>query len=124
MGNPLVHFEFAGDDPEALAEFYRSMFDWKVEQWGEGEMQYWMIETGSEPGGGLMARQQPGQSTLMYFDVASIEEYAKKAEALGGKVLAPKVAVADMGWFALIADPQGNTFGIWEVSPDSQPPAQ
>ena len=88
-------------------------------------VQWWSVwYPGSEPGGGLMARQQPGQSTLMYFDVASIEEYAKKAEALGGKVLAPKVAVADMGWFALIADPQGNTFGIWEVSPDSQPPAQ
>lgn len=124
MGNPLVPFEFAGDDPEALAEFYRGLFDWKVEKWGEGEMEYWMIETGSRPEGGLMRREHPGQTTLMYFDVASIDEDAAKAEELGGKVLAPKTAVADMGWFAVIADPQGSTFGIWETNPDYRMPEQ
>ncbi|MGD9495174.1 MAG: VOC family protein [Armatimonadota bacterium] len=124
MGNPLVHFEFAADDPAALGEFHRGLFDWKIDRWGEGDGASWVINTGAEPGGGLMAWQQPEHTTLMYFDVASIEQYAKKAKALGGTVLLPKTPVGEKGWCAVIADPQGNSFGIWELSPSYQPPAQ
>ena len=29
--NSVVHFEIYADDPDALAKFYTSLFDWKVE---------------------------------------------------------------------------------------------
>src|SRR4051812_35961738 len=30
--NPVVHFEIYGDDPAALAQFYGSLFEWKIEE--------------------------------------------------------------------------------------------
>ena len=122
MGNPLVHFDFAADDPGALAEFYRGLFDWKIEKWGDGDDAYWMIDTGTEPGGGIMARAHPGQTGSIYFHVASVDESAKQAQELGATLVVPKTEVPGMGWFAILVDPAGNGFALWEVNPDYQPP--
>lgn len=43
--NRPVHFEILGDDPAALAEFYRGVFGWEIATWeGQG---YWLATTGA-----------------------------------------------------------------------------
>lgn len=116
MGNPLVHFEFVADNPEALAEFYRKLFDWTIEKF-EGGMEYWSVTTGSTPGGGIARRESPEQMQTIYFDVPSVDDYLQKARGLGAKVIVEKFEVGDMGWGALIADPDGNLLGLWELNP-------
>ncbi len=116
MGSPLVHFEFVADNPEALAEFYRKLFDWTIGEF-EGGMEYWSVTTGSTPGGGIAKRERPEQMQTIYFDVPSIDDYLQKARALGAKVISEKSAVGEMGWAALIADPDGNLVGLWELNP-------
>ncbi len=49
-----------------------------------------------------------------YISVESVEEYSKKIEALGGKVVVPKMEISGLGWWALGLDPEGNHFGILE----------
>ncbi len=51
---------------------------------------------------------------INYISVESVEEYSKKIEALGGKILVPKMAITGIGWWALALDPEGNAFGILE----------
>ena len=115
MDHPIVHFEIAADDPEALAEFYSELLGWKFEEMPGGQTKYWGIETGGEgPMGGMMERQSPEQSVLNYVNVESVDDYAAKAEELGGQVVMGKTQVQGMGWFAVVVDPQGNAFGIWE----------
>lgn len=46
------------------------------------------------------------------MSVESVDEYAKKIEALGGKVLVRKMEVPGVGWWASALDPEGNQFGI------------
>ena len=37
-----------------------------------------------------MKRQQPQQTIMNYFDVISLDEYAKKVEGLGSRIKVPK----------------------------------
>ncbi|MEO1445713.1 MAG: VOC family protein [Cyanobacteria bacterium J06635_11] len=44
---------------------------------------------------------------LNYFTVASVDEWSKKAKALGGKIIMPTTEIPETGSFAYIEDPTG-----------------
>ncbi len=125
MPDPVQHFEIYGDNPEKLASFYKEVFDWKFE--AVPGMDYWTIKTvetdeknmPTKPGainGGLMKRPMPDtpRSFLNYVTVKSLEESLGILQRQGGKVIRSKTAVPKMGWFAVVADPEMNAFGIWQ----------
>jgi hypothetical protein len=60
---------------ERVTGFYRSVFGWKIERWGE--MPYWMVTTGpdGEPGinGGILPRRDPAQPCVNTVGVANLE---------------------------------------------------
>ena len=126
MSHTVVHFEIPADQPERAVKFYRELFGWKVEKMG-GPMDYWMVQTvpsdakgrPTEPGvnGGLMRRMMPGQTPVNYISVENVDEFARKAERLGAKVVMPKRPVPGMGWFAQFTDTEGNVFAIWQHDP-------
>jgi uncharacterized protein len=63
----------------------------------------------------MMKRQSPQQHGITnYIDVKSVQEYSARVEQLGGKVISPKMPVPGMGYFAMCADTENNTFGIFE----------
>ena len=78
------------------------------------KMDYWMISTSSSGGdsnekssaigGGLIKRQEPQQPNLNYISVPSIDEYSKKVNELGGKVVMPKTEITGYGFFAVCID--------------------
>jgi uncharacterized protein len=47
--------------------------------------------------------------------VENFDETAKIIEELGGVVALPKFAVPQTCWQGYFADPEGNTFGIFQV---------
>jgi len=121
MHHTIVHFDIPADDPEALADFYRDLFGWKIEK-TEGPEEYWLISTGPEGeavGGGLMRRQMPEHMPVNYIHVESVDEFSAKLQELGGKIVIPKQPVPTMGWFAHAVDPQGNVFALWEDDPEA-----
>jgi len=75
-----------------------------------------MIATSGEKAvdGGMMKRQEPHQPITNYIDVPSIDEYAAKVEKLGGKVVVPKMAVPNYGYFAVCLDTENNVFALWQ----------
>ena len=48
-----------------------------------------------------------------YVHSHDIDADLKKAESLGAKVQVPKTEIPMTGWFALFADPSGNTIGLY-----------
>ncbi len=130
MDHTVVHFEIPADDPERAAKFYRELFGWEISKWGgpvgggEG-MEYWMVQTvptdaagqPTRPGvnGGLMRRMMPGQTPVNYIGVASVDEFVRRAERLGARVVVPKMPVPTMGWFAQLQDTEGNVFAVWQT---------
>lgn len=125
MDHTIIHFEIPANNVEKIKKFYSNLFDWKIEKLGN--MEYYAITTvpmdekGNllRPGvnGGLYKKEQPQQAPVNYIYVESVDEYSKKVTDLGGKIVVPKMEVTGMGWFALAQDPEGNTFGIFEVKP-------
>ncbi|RPI54311.1 MAG: VOC family protein [Acidobacteria bacterium] len=122
--NPIVHFEIYADDPEKLATFYSTLFDWAIEP--VPGMDYRMVKTveadaqgmATQPGinGGLMKRPAgfDARAPVNYVNVDSLDAAVKRAQDLGATVTKGRAAVPGMGWFAMLMDPQGNHFAMWE----------
>jgi predicted enzyme related to lactoylglutathione lyase len=123
VDHTIVHFEIPADDIQKVKNFYGKLFGWKIEK-TPGPVDYWSIETvpvdkKGEPirpgvNGGMMKKQNPQHKPFNYILVESVDEYSKKIEVLGGKVIVPKMEVPGVGWWALALDPEGNQFGILE----------
>jgi predicted enzyme related to lactoylglutathione lyase len=87
-------------------------------------MEYWMVSTGphEEPGidGGIASRKAPTETTTNTIDVPSVDEFQEKITACGGKIVAPKMPIQGVGYFALCLDTEGNPFGIMEEDSEAK----
>ena len=112
MGNPVVHFEVAGNDGPALQKFYSDMFDWKIDS--SNPMGYGLFDTDSDGqgiGGGVTAGEN-GPSVTIYVEVPDLDAALAKVATLGGKTVMEPTVIPDMVTFAVFADPEGNMIGM------------
>jgi uncharacterized protein len=56
---------------------------------------------------------EPHHYVTVYVQVDDVKAYLDKAVSLGGKMLLPPVSIPT-GTFAWMADPDGNTIGLWK----------
>jgi uncharacterized protein len=113
----VIHFEIQVDQPERAVSFYKTVFGWKIDQWG-GPENYWLITTGDDKemgiNGGMMKRTPMPSPTINTIGVSSVDEFASKVTANGGKIIRPKTAIPGVGYFAYCQDTEGNIFGIMQ----------
>ncbi len=122
MKNKVVHFEIPATDFKKAKEFYESIFDWKIELWGdEGAMANTTKAdkdgTPTEIGGingGFYKRKSKNDHPSIVVQTDSIDETVKKIEASGGKITTPKHAIGEWGFMADFTDLEGNDIGLWE----------
>lgn len=111
---PIVHVEIHGKDREKLIEFYRALFDWKIED--NPAMNYAFIEAGvggPEQGvGGGIAQSPAAPLVTFYVQVVDPEETLKKAESMGGGTVMPPMDVPNGPTIAQMRDPEGNVIGL------------
>jgi len=125
MGFPFTHAEVFGEAPAALAEFYREVLGWTVTQ-AEG-VEYWRIAAASGVAAGAFAggiARRPGfmpKGWLPYARVESLEASVAAARRLGGTVVREAAAVPRTGWYAVLADPEGNLFAAFQPDPAAFP---
>jgi len=111
---PVDWFEILSGDPKGAWEFYGQLFGWKVTQ-APGDYVYGMVEpSGSGIGGGLGSSQDGQPRVNIYAGVDDLPVYVEKAESLGAKTVMPPMKVAENTTIAMIADPQGTVFGLYE----------
>ena len=119
-----THFQIPVNDMDRAKKFYKSIFSWEISETGMGR-DYQLATTvpvdevgmPEEPGainGALFLREEPEEAISIVINVPSIDEYLKKIEKAGGKVVWPKSSVGDFGLYAQIADTEGNVVGLWE----------
>jgi predicted enzyme related to lactoylglutathione lyase len=103
--------------------FYQKVFGWtpKTTPTGPDQPPYTEFQLGGESiaGGQEMQAMVPAQVPsywLVYFTVADVDKSFKAATQAGGREL---VAPMDFpgGRFALLADPQGASFGLLKMAP-------
>jgi uncharacterized protein len=123
----VTHFEIYASDPGKLADFYRTLFDWRLDK--APGIDYWRIQT--EPSntnsfnGGLTYRPIPeARSWVHYVNVESLDASIEELQRLGGSVLLTKTAVPKTAWYAVVQDPEGNIFAIWQPDSTAFPPPE
>src|SRR5262245_6822777 len=120
----VTHFEIYAEDAEGLAEFYRALFGWTIAR--PPGIDYFRVDTGADDGrginGGLVARPivEP-RSWVHYVSVPSVDEAIARAVDLGGRVVVQKSAVPKVAWYAVLEDPQGNVFAVWQSDRNAFP---
>jgi predicted enzyme related to lactoylglutathione lyase len=112
MGRSVVHFEIGCKDSVKTQEFYKKLFDWKIEAMGPAAMI--AAETGGIGGHITSLGHEPHHYTIFYVDVDDVAASLAKAQALGAKTLVPPVEIPT-GTFAWMQDPEGNTVGLWKA---------
>jgi predicted enzyme related to lactoylglutathione lyase len=127
LAGRLTNFEIYGDHPAVLAEFYRAVFSWRVEK-AEG-VDYWRIaiEAEAKPlaAGGITYRPALTHEGWMNFvEVDDLDETLATVERLGGSIRKTKTATPRVAWHAVIADPAGNAFLVWQADPLAFPPPE
>jgi len=123
----VVHFEIPVDDAARAKEFYRTTFDWELNDMDMGGGNTYTTVTTTpideqsrlptEPGSinrGLMSRTSDTPVSVITIGVDAIDDALKKIEAGGGSVVQPRTEIPDMGAFAYFKDTEGNVVGLWE----------
>jgi predicted enzyme related to lactoylglutathione lyase len=121
MMNNVMYFEIQADDLETARTFYGEIFGWKFTKQEGLPVEYWSIQTDGI-NGGLLKRPAPApgdqQGTNAYTCSMEVENYDEMSNEIitrGGTIALPKFAVPGKCWQGYFLDPQGNTFGIFQV---------
>lgn len=113
--------ELGTTDQKSAVAFYRGLFGWNVDEQpiGPGEVYSMFTLRGKHVAAAYTMRPEERQHNVpphwnSYVAVDNADEAAKRAAALGGKVLAPPFDVMEAGRMAVIQDPTGAVFEVWQ----------
>ena len=117
--------ELATPDPAAAKTFYGSLFGWEAEDnpipADAGGGVYTMLKLGGESVAALYEQMHDQREAgippnwFSYVTVADADAAAARAKELGGAVQAGPFDVMTQGRMAVISDPTGAVFGVWQA---------
>jgi predicted enzyme related to lactoylglutathione lyase len=113
--------ELATSDAGAAKKFYGDLFGWEHhdDPVGEGMVYTMLMQSGKNVGAMYeineeMKAQNVPPHWLSYVSVASVDDSVAKAKELGAEVPRPAMDVSDIGRMAVLADPTGAYFALWQ----------
>ena len=112
--------ELMSKDPAGAKRFYPAALGWTVQPADMPGIEYDMWATERGPMGGLWQLPQEAQDMgapthwIPYMGTTDIEATFARAQELGSRVYVPVTAIPSVGHFAVLADPQGATFALYE----------
>lgn len=121
--NKVVHFELPAEDLKRSKDFYSTVFGWATQDFGADVAMVTTVDSddngpkvpGAINGDIFQKTADSNQHPSIVMEVDSIDEYLKKIEAAGGKIIKGKQEMAGMGYYASFADTEGNVLGLWET---------
>src|SRR5262249_50096363 len=111
----LVWNELGTTDVDAATDFYAGLFGWRIAPFEGSEQPYWSIRNGERSNGGLKPGPPPHAPPHrpVYFGVDDLDGALAQVRALGGAVHAGPIDI-QMARIAVVADPQGATFALYD----------
>ncbi len=114
--------EIASADAARSKEFFKNVFGWEFQQSNAGGMEYYEYSIGGGyPAGGLyelnpdwFGGDPPPPHFMTYIAVENVDENAKRATELGGK-LHKTEDIPGVGRMAIIEDPTGAMFATYQM---------
>ncbi|HKD11239.1 MAG TPA: VOC family protein [Thermoanaerobaculia bacterium] len=117
MPNPFTYCELHTPNTAAAKTFYTRLFGWSMNDLATPGGTYTEIKPGEGIEGGLMAENGEAPYWLTYVRVADVAKTVDAARGLGAKLLAERREIPDVGWIAVLADPTGARFAVFQPAP-------
>ena len=111
------HVELHSKNPKAAREFYSGVFGWTYDEVPMNGGVYVMVKNaeGQQVGGIVKKRDKAApEAWVGYIPVKSVKRTIAKAKRRRAKIVVDYTKVPDMGAYAVLRDPRGGYFGIWE----------
>jgi uncharacterized protein len=124
MGQPVIHFEVIGRDPEKLRSYYGDLFGWEFDTSGPVSSavseagQYGFVDRNTTGGGigipgGVGGGKDYDGHVIFYVGVPDVEAALQKAESLGGaRTMGPDRAPGTDLVVGHFTDPEGHLIGL------------
>jgi predicted enzyme related to lactoylglutathione lyase len=119
----FIWHELMSRDPDASERFYNEVAGLEVRTVGEGSQAYRMLLADGQPIGGLTG-PRPGSDVwpsggpeghwVGYLASADVDGGARRTAELGGEVLLGPLDVPGTGRVAVLRDPDGAVFGLFD----------
>ena len=110
-------------DQPAAKRFYNAIFGWEAQDMPMGSNDFYTMFKlqGRDAAAGCTLRPEERSMGvpphwMIYVTVDSADAAAAKAQELDGKVLAPAFDVMDAGRMAVVQDPTGAIFCVWQAN--------
>lgn len=104
--------DLTSSDPQAAAAFYRDLFGWDVREGPPGSGGYRLAFVRGEVVAGIRRGAAATWTTFLATD--DMRRTLPAVVAAGGRVLTPPRALLDQAVMAVVADPGGVEFGVWQ----------
>jgi len=113
--------ELSTTDQNAAKGFYSSLLGWASQNFPMGPNDFYtmfQLEGRDTAAAYTMRPEQRSQGVpphwMIYIAVESADDAASRVPQLGGKLLAPPFDVYDVGRMAVVQDPTGAVFALWQ----------
>jgi uncharacterized protein len=116
LGAP-TWIDLSSSDPDRAREFYGTVFGWTFESAGPDYGGYINAASDAHPVAGLMYNAPEWNAPdgwTTYFHTADIKATTAAATARGATACVEPMEVKDKGWMAMLSDPAGAVFGLWQ----------
>jgi predicted enzyme related to lactoylglutathione lyase len=114
--------ELSSTDQAAAEKFYTGLFGWTIKQTPMGPDSHYSIFLKGDESVGAVTQMDKGQKDqgvpshwLSYVSTADLNASVEKAKALGGTVVAGPFPVMELGSMAVLTDPTGAAFALWQA---------
>jgi predicted enzyme related to lactoylglutathione lyase len=114
----FVWHELMTPDTAGAHAFYSKVLGWKTQPF-EHDPSYSMFAASSGPLGGSVALPAGAPHWLAYVGTPDIDATVQQTRSLGGSVTTEPTSIPNGGKYAVLKDPQGATFGVYQSTQDS-----
>ncbi|WP_380165549.1 VOC family protein [Jannaschia sp. R86511] len=109
--------DYGAGDVDAAVSFYREVLGWTPQTAGPEFGGYVMCQVRGHDAAGIGPGTTPGvpPAWVTYLATTDADATAAAVTEAGGMVLAEPFEVMGLGRMAVVADPQGAVFGLWQA---------
>lgn len=116
----IVWYDLMSTDPAATDAFYADVFGWTVEAESAMPNGYRMMSQNGEHFGGVLPWDiaMSASSWMSYIQISQLDELVHRATELGGTIHVGGTDIPGVGRFAIVADPTGAPFYLFDLPPE------
>jgi uncharacterized protein len=124
----FVWYEYHTPDVSAAEAFYRGVLGWGTHDAGMPDRRYTLVTVGETAIGGLLEKPahswaEGGKPGWMgYIGVNNVDHFSRRVQEEGGVVHRAAEDIPGVGRFAVVADPQGAVFVLFQPTDGTQQP--